>query len=595
MNVELVLREAIQKAFQEVFKINLSLNDISLQATRKEFEGAYTLVVFPFIAACKVAPEALAIQLGNWLEKNTQVVASFQVIKGFLNLSIRDVVWLEAFNDLYENASWEALPSNGKKMVVEYSSPNTNKPLHLGHLRNNFLGHAVSEILQAAGYEVYKVNLVNDRGIHICKSMVAYKHWGNGETPASSGLKGDHLVGKYYIKFDQVYKEQIALLEAAGADPVEAAQKAPILQEAQQMLKQWEAGDEAVVALWDQMNTWVYAGFEETYQMLGITFHKTYYESQTYLLGKEVVTEGRSKNVFYTKGDGSIWIDLNEEGLGEKLLLRSDGTSVYITQDLGTADLRYQDFQQPDQFIFVVGNEQDYHFEVLQKIMKRLGRPYADQLYHLSYGMVDLPSGKMKSREGTVVDADMLLEEMIETAKQRTNDLGKIDEFSKKEADKLYHILAMGALKYFLLRVDAKKRLLFDPQSSIDFHGDTGPFIQYTHARIAAILRKVDVQELHHMVDVHRLSLHPLERELLALLVDFSKNVTEAAAAYAPAILAQYVLEVAKAYNRIYAMLPILGESDPMIRLFRLQLSLLTATTIKKIMHWLGIEVPDRM
>ncbi|ACE06000.1 hypothetical protein Aasi_0599 [Candidatus Amoebophilus asiaticus 5a2] len=596
MNIDLVLREAIQNAFQSVFELSIPLADVNLQPTRKEFEGTHTLIVFPFTTTCKVSPEVIANKIGDWMQTNTQAIASYNVVKGFLNLSIKDTIWLASFNQMYQNKHFGYLPSNRQKIVVEYSSPNTNKPLHLGHLRNNFLGHAVSEILQAAGYEVYKVNLVNDRGIHICKSMVAYQHWGRGETPESRGLKGDQLVGKYYVKFDQVYKEQVAALTQTLGDAEQAAKQAPLLQEAQVMLKQWEAGNEEVLALWRKMNGWVYDGFDITYQKLGITFDKVYYESQTYLLGKEVVAEGLAKGTFYKKQDGSVWIDLTQEGLDEKLLLRADGTSVYITQDLGTADLRYQDFK-PNKLVYVVGNEQDYHFEVLAKIMARLGRPYATDLYHLSYGMVDLPTGKMKSREGTVVDADMLIDEMIETAEEHTRELGKIDGFSKEEAKDLYHILAMGALKYFLLRVDAKKRLLFDPQASIDFQGDTGPFIQYTHARIAAVLRKVQQADIafNDIVEQENFVLHPLEREVIVELAAFPKKLQESALAYAPAILAQHVLEIAKAYNRMYAELSILHEQDTKVQLFRIQLSVLVAQVIKTVMHLLGIVVPERM
>ncbi|MHB9147608.1 MAG: arginine--tRNA ligase [Candidatus Amoebophilus sp.] len=596
MNIDLVLREAIQNAFKSVFELSIPLADVNLQPTRKEFEGTHTLIVFPFTTTCKVSPEVIANKIGDWMQTNTQAIASYNVVKGFLNLSIKDTIWLASFNQMYQNKHFGYLPSNRQKIVVEYSSPNTNKPLHLGHLRNNFLGHAVSEILQAAGYEVYKVNLINDRGIHICKSMVAYQHWGRGETPESSGLKGDQLVGKYYVKFDQVYKEQVATLTQTLGNAEQAAKQAPLLQEAQAMLKQWEAGNEEILALWKKMNGWVYDGFDITYQKLGITFDKVYYESQTYLLGKEVVAEGLAKGTFYKKQDGSVWIDLTQEGLDEKLLLRADGTSVYITQDLGTADLRYQDFK-PNKLVYVVGNEQDYHFEVLAKIMARLGRPYATDLYHLSYGMVDLPTGKMKSREGTVVDADMLIDEMIETAEEHTRELGKIDGFSKEEAKDLYHILAMGALKYFLLRVDAKKRLLFDPQASIDFQGDTGPFIQYTYARIAAVLRKVQQAGIafNDIVEQENFVLHPLEREVIVELAAFPKKLQESALAYAPAILAQHVLEIAKAYNRMYAELSILHEQDTKIQLFRIQLSVLVAQVIKNIMHLLGIVVPERM
>ncbi|OJW71129.1 MAG: arginine--tRNA ligase [Candidatus Amoebophilus sp. 36-38] len=596
MNIDILLREGIQQAFQSLFNIALALEDIELQSTRKEFEGTHTFVCFPFAAACKLSPEGVANEIGNWLQHHTDWLARFNVVKGFLNLMLKDTIWLEQFNQMYQTEKFCYFPSNGQKIVVEFSSPNTNKPLHLGHLRNNFLGYAVSQILQAVGYEVYQVNLINDRGIHICKSMVAYQHWGRGETPESTGLKGDQLVGKYYVKFDQVYKEQVAALTQTLGDAEQAAKQAPLLQEVQAMLKNWEAGDMEVLALWEKMNSWVYEGFQSTYQKLNITFDKVYYESQTYLLGKEVIAEGLAKGVFYKKSDGSVWIDLTQEGLDEKLLLRSDGTAVYITQDMGTADLRYQDFK-PHKLVYVVGNEQDYHFEVLTKIMQRLGRPYATDMYHLSYGMVDLPTGKMKSREGTVVDADMLIEEMVETAEKHTKELGKIDEFSEIEAKELYQVLGMGALRYFLLRVDAKKRLLFDPRASIDFQGDTGPFIQYTHARIAAVLRKAEQANINFKSTeiAKNIDLHPLERELIVQLATFPEKLKESAMSYAPAIVAQHALEISKAYNRMYAELSMLHEPDIKLKLFRLQLSTLVASVIRTMMHLLGIVVPDRM
>jgi len=595
--IEQNLQPYIQQAFQQEFGIEVPLDAISLQSTRKEFEGTHTLVTFPFAGTCKETPDVVAHRIGGWLQHHSPMVANFQVVKGFLNLSLQDNIWLAHFNQAYHDPSFgdASSKSNGQRIVVEYSSPNTNKPLHLGHLRTNFLGHAVSHILKAAGYEVYQVNLVNDRGIHICKSMVAYQHWGHGETPASSGLKGDHLVGKYYVLFDKVYKEQIAELTLTLGEE-EAAKQAPLLQEAQQMLERWEAGDAKVLSLWEQMNSWVYAGFDATYQQIGITFDKTYYESQTYLLGKQLVQEGLAKGIFYQQQDGSVWVDLTQDGLDEKLLLRSNGTSVYITQDIGTADLRYADFK-PDKLVYVVGNEQDYHFEVLTKIMHRLGRPYAAGMHHLSYGMVDLPTGKMKSREGTVVDADMLIEEMITTASQHTQALGKIDGFSATEAQELYHTLGVGALKYFLLRVDAKKRILFDPQASIDFQGDTGPFIQYTHARIQAVLRKVHQQGIQFQ-SIHiegNFSLHTLERDVIVQLTVFPTKLQEAAASYAPAVVAQHALEVAKAYNRMYAALSILHEPDTNKQLLRIQLSDLVARTLRTILHLLGIAPPDRM
>jgi arginyl-tRNA synthetase len=487
-------------------------------------------------------------------------------------------------------------PPNGQKVVIEFSSPNTNKPLHLGHLRNNFLGHSVAEILKASGYEVYKVNLVNDRGIHICKSMVAYQKFGQGETPTTTGIKGDHLVGNYYVKFDQVYKAQVVTLTHQLGDRERAAREAPILLEAQQMLQKWEQGDEAVLDLWATMNSWVYQGFETTYQQLGITFDKTYYESQTYLLGKEVVEEALSRGIFYRKEDGSVWADLTEEGLDHKLVLRADGTSVYMTQDLGVADLRYAHYHF-DRSIYVVGNEQDYHFEVLFKLMQQLGRSYTTHMYHLSYGMVDLPTGKMKSREGTVVDADQLIEEMVNMAARYTRQLGKIDDFTEVAAYQLFHMLAMGALKYFLLRVEARKRILFDPQASIDFQGHTGPYIQYTHARIAAILRKAQAAGIAYEESVlyDGLSLQPIEREVIMQLYKFPKKLQEAAAAYSPATIAQYVFELAKTYNRMYGEVSILQEQGQGLRILRLSLSATVARTIRQSMQLLGIGVPVQM
>jgi arginyl-tRNA synthetase len=480
--------------------------------------------------------------------------------------------------------------------MVEYSSPNTNKPLHLGHLRNNFLGYSVAEILKANGYNVTKANLVNDRGIHICKSMVAYQHFGNGETPESSGLKGDHLAGKYYVIFDKEYKKQIEALKAEGKSEEEAKKNAPLLLEAQEMLRKWEANDEEVVTLWKQMNTWVYAGFAKTYEKMGVNFDKFYYESDTYLLGKDIVEEGLKKEVFFKKDNGSVWVDLTDEGLDEKLVLRGDGTSVYITQDMGTADLKYNDFKL-DKSVYVVGNEQDYHFDVLFKIMRKLGRPYGDGLFHLSYGMVDLPSGKMKSREGTVVDADDLMREMVDTAAHHTKELGKIDGFNEDQAAELYETLGMGALKYFLLKVDPKKRMLFNPQESIEFQGNTGPFIQYSHARIKSILRKADQIGVDYQnPDFSNISkIEESESSLIFMLGDFEKKIKIAGEEYSPSVIAQYLFDLAKEYNRFYADLPIFNENNASILAFRVALSSLTSATIKRGMSLLGIQVPERM
>ena len=596
MKLEQQLITTIQQALRQVWGLTVPLQELSLQPTRKEFEGSHTFVTFPWAKACQQPPEEVARQLGQWLQAQNTLVASFNVVKGFLNITVTDQVWLAQLAAIKQDANFGIVPPHGKKVVVEFSSPNTNKPLHLGHLRNNFLGHAVAEILKAAGYEVYKVSIVNDRGIHICKSMVAYQKYGQGETPTTAGIKGDHLVGVYYVKFDQVYKAQVAALTEQLGDRARAAKEAPILLEAQQMLQKWEQGDAAVCALWKTMNSWVYQGFAATYQQVGITFDKTYCESDTYLLGKEVVEEGLSRGIFYKKEDGSVWADLTEEGLDHKLLLRADGTSVYMTQDLGVADLRYEHYHF-DQSVYVVGNEQDYHFEVLFKLMQRLGRNYATAMYHLSYGMVDLPTGKMKSREGTVVDADELIAAMISTAARYTQELGKIDGFTEAEAEQLYRMLAMGALKYFLLRVEAKKRLLFDPQASIDFQGHTGPSIQYTHARIAAILRRAQQAGIayeEYVLDPE-LSLQSVERELIALLCKFPQKLKEAAEAYSPAIIAQYAFDLAKTYNRFYAEVPILHEEVMALKILRVCLSATVAHMLQRSMRLLGIDVPTRM
>lgn len=596
MNIQENIIQGIQLAFQNIYNHEVALDQIALAPTRKEFQGTYTFVVFPFLKISQANPEATANQIGEYLKGNVPIVTDFNVVKGFLNLVLNELVWVDLFQQIYSNPNLGQLPANGQKVMVEYSSPNTNKPLHLGHLRNNFLGFSVAEILNANGYEVIKANLVNDRGIHICKSMVAYQHFGNGETPETSGLKGDHLAGKYYVLFDKEYKKQIEGLKASGQTEEEAKKNAPIFLEAQEMLRKWEANDEAVVSLWKRMNAWVYAGFEATYQKMGVSFDKYYYESDTYLLGKDIVEEGLEKGVFFKKEDGSVWVDLSDEGLDEKLVRRGDGTSVYITQDLGTADLKYKDFK-INKSVYVVGNEQDYHFEVLFKIMRKLGRSYGDGLYHLSYGMVDLPTGKMKSREGTVVDADDLMQEMIETAEQHTKELGKIEGFSEEQATELYEILGMGALKYFLLKVDPKKRMLFNPQESIEFQGYTGPFVQYSHARIAAILRKADqIGVAYQNPDFSGITeLAESEIALILLLNDFEKKIKLSAEEFSPAVIAQYLFDLAKEYNRFYADLPIFHEKEPQVQAFRVALSELTAKTIKKGMSLLGIAVPNRM
>lgn len=596
MTLENQILNTIQQAFKELFNHKVELEEIGLQPTRKEFEGTYTFVVFPYLKVTKLNPEASGNKIGEFLVQNCAAVTDFNVVKGFLNISVSESSWLSIFKNLYTNNNLGQLPSNGQKVMVEYSSPNTNKPLHLGHLRNNFLGFSVSEILKANGYEVIKANLVNDRGIHICKSMVAYQHFGNGETPESSGLKGDHLAGKYYVIFDKEYKLQIKDLLGRGQTEEDAKKNAPLMLEAQEMLRLWEAGDKEVVDLWKKMNGWVYEGFDATYKKMGVSFDKFYYESDTYLLGKNIVEEGLEKGVFFKKENGSVWVDLTDEGLDEKLVLRADGTSVYITQDMGTCDLKYHDFQ-IDKSVYVVGNEQDYHFDVLFKIMRKLGRPYGDGLYHLSYGMVDLPTGKMKSREGTVVDADDLIQEMIDTAESHTKELGKIDGFSIEEATALYEILGLGALKYFLLKVDPKKRMLFNPQESIEFQGNTGPFIQYSHARIASILRKAEQIGVNYNAEAFENldQLENTERDLIVMLNDFEKKIKQAGEEYSPSIIAQYMFDLAKEYNRFYAELSIFNESNAQIQSFRIALSNLTAKTIRKGMELLGIKVPHRM
>lgn len=596
MNFQDSILQGIQDAFASCYNQAIPLEQLSLAPTKKEFEGSYTFVVFPFLKQSQTTPEATATQIGAYLKENVAAVKDFNVVKGFLNLLVSQGEWLSLFKQGYADPSFGQLPPNGQKVMVEYSSPNTNKPLHLGHLRNNFLGYAVAEILKASGYEVIKANLVNDRGIHICKSMVAYQHFGNQETPASSGLKGDHLAGKYYVLFDGAYKAQINALLTEGQTEEQAKKNAPLMLEAQEMLRKWEDQDPEVIALWKQMNGWVYDGFAATYGRMGVNFDITYYESNTYLLGKDIVEEGLAKGVFFKKDNGSVWVDLSDEGLDEKLVLRGDGTSVYITQDMGTADLKYQDFQ-INKSVYVVGNEQDYHFDVLFKIMRKLGRSYGDGLYHLSYGMVDLPTGKMKSREGTVVDADDLMQEMIDTAAEHTKALGKIEGFTENQAKELFELLGLGALKYFLLKVDPKKRMLFNPQESIEFQGNTGPFIQYSHARIAAILRKaaqigVDLS-VAGFADITEVA--ESEATLIQLLNDFNRKIKAAGEDYSPAILAQYLFDLAKEYNRFYAELPIFHEKDAQLQSFRVALSAQTAKTIKRGMQLLGIHVPDRM
>ncbi|MFD2871467.1 arginine--tRNA ligase [Mucilaginibacter ximonensis] len=582
--------DATVKAIKTLYQTDIDVSAVSLQETRKEFEGQVTIVTFPFTRFSKKSPEQTGAEIGEYLKSELAEVSAFNVIKGFLNISIADAYWVDQLNNVITANDFGIFKPNGKKVMVEYSSPNTNKPLHLGHVRNNLLGYSVAQILAAAGYEVIKANLVNDRGIHICKSMLAWQKFGNGETPESTGMKGDHLVGKYYVIFDKEYKKQIEELKLQGQTEEEAKKNAPLIKEAQEMLLKWEAGDDEVINLWQTMNGWVYAGFEATYHKMGVAFDKYYYESNTYLLGKDIVEEGLEKGVFFKKEDGSVWIDLTDEGLDQKLVLRADGTSVYITQDMGTAQLKYDDYQM-DESIYVVGNEQDYHFKVLFLILHKLGKSWAKGLYHLSYGMVDLPSGKMKSREGTVVDADDLIAEMEATAKEQTEALGKVNDFSQHEKEQLYHTIGMGALKYFLLKVDPKKRLLFDPNESVDFQGHTGPFIQYTHARIKSVLSRANVLD----IKAKRTELAPEERDLIMLLTQFPVTIKQAATDHNPGAIANYAYEVAKGYNKFYHEHSILQAEDELVRQFRLQLSAACAKVINKAMAMLGILVPERM
>jgi arginyl-tRNA synthetase len=582
--------DATVEAVKQLYQTDITPADVSLQETRKEFEGQVTIVTFPFTRFSRKSPEQTGAEIGEYLKNELAEVSAFNVIKGFLNISISSTYWIGQLYEVITTDDFGTFKPNGKKVMVEYSSPNTNKPLHLGHVRNNLLGYSVAQILAAAGYDVIKANLVNDRGIHICKSMLAWQKWGNDETPESTGMKGDHLVGKYYVVFDKEYKKQIEELKAAGQTEEEAKKNGPLIKEAQEMLLQWEAGNDEVIDLWQTMNGWVYAGFEDTYKKLGVAFDKYYYESNTYLLGKDIVEEGLASGVFFKKEDGSVWIDLTEDGLDQKLVLRADGTSVYITQDMGTAQLKYDDFKM-DESIYVVGNEQDYHFKVLFLILQKLGKSWAKGLFHLSYGMVDLPSGKMKSREGTVVDADDLIAEMESTAKEVTEALGKINDFSDEEKEQLYHTIGMGALKYFLLKVDPKKRLLFDPNESVDFQGHTGPFIQYTHARIRSVLNRAAITG----VDTQPTELAAEERDLIVTLTQFPETIAQAAAAYNPGSIANYVYELAKAYNKFYHEHSILQAEDELVKQFRLQLSSASAKVIRKGMNLLGIEVPERM
>ena len=591
MDIIGILSNKIEATIESLYGVS---EKAVLQPTRKEFEGDYTYVFFGLVKSLKKSPPEIGNAIGNALLENQDIFESYNVVQGFLNLKIKNTVWVAVLNDLLQTITGSKIARLSESVLVEYSSPNTNKPLHLGHLRNNFLGYSVSKILDAAGYDVTKACLVNDRGIHICKSMVAYKHFGNGETPESAGIKGDHLVGKYYVEFDKAYKIQIQELVAGGSTEDEAKKSAPIMIEAQEMLLKWEQNDREVIDLWNKLNTWVYDGFEKTYKKIGVDFDKTYYESNTYLLGKDLVEDGLKRGIFYKKDDNSVWIDLTDEGLDNKLVLRGDGTSVYITQDLGTTDLKFQDFHS-EKSIWVVGNEQDYHFKVLFAIMKKLGRAYADGCFHLSYGMVDLPSGKMKSREGTVVDADELVDEMIATAKAMSAEKGKIEDLESAESAALFRILALGALKYYLLKVEPKKRMLFNPEESIDFQGNTGPFIQYTHARIKSILRKAEVSEaqMFELKGTH--ILNPEELELVFLIKDYDTVIKNAASDYSPALLANYTYELAKTFNVFYTQHSVMNEENENFKYLRLGLIKKVAETIKHAMGLLGIDVPERM
>lgn len=596
MMIEQILAENVIKAVKELYGETIPDKLVQIQKTRPEFEGDYTLVVFPFLKISKKGPEPTADELGKYIVNHLDYVTYFNVIKGFLNLVVSDDYWLTFYHESAEVESFgKVAPDESDPVVVEYSAPNTNKPLHLGHVRNNLLGWSVSEIMKASGKNVIKVNLVNDRGIHICKSMLAWQKWGEGKTPEVQSMKGDKLVGDYYVKFDKEYKKEIAGLINSGMDKDEAALQAPLILEAKEMLKKWEEGDEETRTLWEKMNGWVYDGFDVTYDRMGVDFEKVYHESETYLLGKELVNEGLESGVLFEKEDGSVWCDLSDKGMDEKLLLRADGTSVYMTQDLGTAQLRHDDFH-PSELVYVVGNEQNYHFDVLKIILKKLGKSWAENIEHLSYGMVELPHGKMKSREGTVVDADDLMDEMVQTARKTTEELGKFGDFAEDEAGMLYEMLGLGALKYFILKVDPKKTMMFNPEESLDFNGNTGPFIQYTHARIKSVLRKAEEQKINFRTEFEKQeSIDPKEKNLLKLLHEFPQTIHYSAENMSPAVIANYVYELAKEYNQFYHEYPMLKEADDTKQAFRLNLSEFVANIIKSAMELLGIDVPERM
>ena len=592
MTIQQSLTKHIKQAFLTLYQTTLT--SVEFQSTRKDFEGDITVLTFSMLRTLKMNPAQLGKDLGDYLCKNTKEVTGYNVVKGFLNLVFYDAYFMDFFQTLTINTKYGFLdPSGDQAIMVEYSSPNTNKPLHLGHVRNVLLGYSVSEILKASGRKVYKTQIINDRGIHICKSMVAWQRYGDNETPDSSGLKGDKLVGNYYVKFDQVYKQEISTLEAQGLSSEDAKAQAPILLEAKELLLKWEAGDAEVVALWKQMNQWVYTGFDVTYKSIGIDFDSYYYESQTYLLGKSFIAEGLQKGVFVKKEDGSVWCDLTSDGLDEKIVLRADGTAVYITQDIGTAIQRIKDFPDVGGMVYTVGNEQDYHFKVLFLILRKLGFEWANNLSHLSYGMVDLPSGKMKSREGTVVDADDLIDEMRATAKHISQELGKLEGYSETDKDEIYSIIGLGALKYFILKVDPKKRILFDPKASVDFQGNTGPFIQYTYARIQAILRKASPNLQLEIPKSY--VLHCKEKSLLKQLLLFPEVIQQAAASYSPALIANFSYDLVKEFNSFYQNISILGADSNTEISFRVQLSKAVADTVKNAFSLLGINLPERM
>ncbi|WP_425658220.1 arginine--tRNA ligase [Tenacibaculum ascidiaceicola] len=590
MNIQSLIETKVKEGFLALYDVEIP--SVEFQATRKDFEGDITVVVFPLLRYKKGNPVQIGEDLGKYIVENINEVTNYNVVKGFLNLVVDDSFYVNFFNEIAADARYGFVKEDETDArMVEYSSPNTNKPLHLGHVRNVLLGYSVAEILKAAGHKVYKTQIINDRGIHICKSMLAWEKFGNGETPESTGLKGDKLVGNYYVKFDQEYKKEIGELVASGTSEEDAKKQAPLFLEAQEMLRKWEAGDKEVVTLWEMMNGWVYKGFDVTYENIGVNFDKLYYESNTYLLGKDVIEEGLKNGVFFKKEDGSVWCDLTDEGLDEKLVLRSDGTAVYMTQDIGTAIQRSKDFPDVNGMVYTVGNEQDYHFKVLFLILQKLGYSWAKQLFHLSYGMVDLPSGKMKSREGTVVDADDLMDEMTNTAREISQELGKLEGYSTEEKEELYKIIGLGALKYFILKVDPKKRILFDPQASVDFQGNTGPFVQYTYARIQSILRKADF-DYSASVSVE---LHEKEKELIKQLELYPEVIQQAANNYSPAIIANYTYDLVKEFNSFYQNVSILGEENQDKKTFRVQLSKKVADTIKSAFNLLGIQVPERM